>query len=111
MKSRWIALLIVLAIAPGMMEFVELAVHWAKYGDVADAAGDHHDVAPLGADEHGCSGTFHLGSCGGGHAARLTETTTIETTIVSPVVHVPRVAASEPYSTRSLAPPFRPPIA
>ncbi|HSR99716.1 MAG TPA: hypothetical protein VLM79_21835 [Kofleriaceae bacterium] len=77
MKARWIALLLVLAITPGVMEVVELAVHWTAYGDVADAAGDTHNGEPLGKGEHGCSGTFHLGSCANNQLVPLSADTVI----------------------------------
>lgn len=70
MKARWLALLLVLAIAPGTMEIVELATHFARHGDLADAVGDTHGTSPLGTDEHGCGGTFHICSCHGGQSAR-----------------------------------------
>jgi hypothetical protein len=104
-------MLLVLAIAPGVMEMLELAVHWAKYGDVADAGDDQHKPTPLGDDEHGCSGTFHLGHCGSAQSAQVNPPIAIETTILRPEIQRPIPAAFEPQGRRSSVPPFRPPIA
>ena len=63
MLVRLIALLLTVAMWPGLSELVELTVHAAEHGDVAHAGDDEHEGAPLGEDEHGCSGTFHLCPC------------------------------------------------
>lgn len=63
MLIRLIALLVTVAMWPGLSELVELTVHAAEHGDVAHAGDDEHDGTPLGEDEHGCSGTFHLCAC------------------------------------------------
>lgn len=111
MKARWLAFFLVLVIAPGTMEVVERAVHFAKYGDIADADGDKHDAAPLGADEHGCNGTFHFCSCHGNPGVRATER------IATVLPFVPLAIPSGPPSVVSLdglrapLPDLRPPIA
>lgn len=111
MVNRLLALLLVLVIAPGLTEVVEVVVHYAAHGDLADRAGDDHDARPLGVGEHGCSGTFHLGSCGAGQAvafvARLDAVSTLAMT------HAPQIMPS-PRSLHGLppaAPELRPPIA
>lgn len=48
---------------PAVGELVEMTVHAVEHGDIAHEEGDEHDSAPLGEDEHGCSGTFHLCPC------------------------------------------------
>lgn len=63
MAVRLIALLLTVAMWPGLSELVELTVHAAEHGDLAHAEDDDHDGSPLGEDEHGCSGTFHLCPC------------------------------------------------
>jgi hypothetical protein len=106
-----LALLLVLAIAPGVSELAELVVHYAKYGDVADHVGDRHEESPLGVDEHGCSGTFHLGHCQGTQTAASAgpaiAVTTISIVQTPPPMPLPR-------SLHGLSPPapeLRPPIA
>lgn len=63
MFVRVIAVLLVLALWPGTAELAEAAVHLTEHGDLAHGAGDEHGGTPLGQDEHGCSGAFHLCSC------------------------------------------------
>ena len=63
MLIRLLALFLTVAMWPGLSELVELTVHAAEHGDVAHAEDDDHDGSPLGEDEHGCSGTFHLCPC------------------------------------------------
>lgn len=110
MKSRILALLLVLAIAPGLTELVELVVHYATYGDIADSADDPHESEPLGVAEHGCSGTFHIGACHGGQTAALS-TTNIAATSVRVMS---RTSSSMPlllHDRSASAPELRPPIA
>lgn len=100
-----------LAILPATMELVELVVHWAAYGDLADAAGDTHGTSPMGEDEHGCSGTLHFCSCHAGQTAqspaRLLTTTSVPrmaaTTGLPPVVSLLGLLPAMP--------DLRPPIA
>lgn len=108
---RVLALLLVLAVAPGMSELAELVVHYVRYGDVADHIGDRHEESPLGVDEHGCSGTFHLGQCHGGQAAEFAHpgisVTSVTIAETPPPMPLPR-------SLHGLSPPapeLRPPIA
>jgi hypothetical protein len=109
-KTSVLALLLVLAIAPGVSELAELVVHYAKYGDVADHTGDRHEESPLGVGEHGCSGTFHLGHCQSGQAASIGPAIAMTTTSIvqtPPPMPLPR-------SLHGLSPPapeLRPPIA
>lgn len=110
MRSRILALLLVLAIVPVSGEVVELAVHWVTEGDVAHVAGDAHDTAPLGADEHGCSGLFHLCAC---HTAQATPAPAVAAA-AHPAPACGRVVARAPLPDRGRgAPPptIRPPIA
>ncbi|MFT3700157.1 MAG: hypothetical protein QM831_43830 [Kofleriaceae bacterium] len=110
MTKRLLALLVVLAIAPGLSEIVEAVVHFATYGDLADQPGDHHGT-PFGEGEHGCSGTFHIGNCHGGQTAaqttRLSVVTVIADIIPPPKMLPPRSLHGLPAS----APELRPPIA
>lgn len=48
--------------APGVAELSETAVHLVVHGDSAHTGGAGHEK-PDGADEHGCSGSFHLCTC------------------------------------------------
>lgn len=109
-RSRFLALLLVLSIWPATGETLEYVVHWAQYGDTAHAAGDQHGRAPIGTGEHGCSGMFHLCSC---HAAS-------QVAMPSPVPMPPRLvpdgerdalASRERRGCEAPAPLIRPPIA
>ncbi|MGN6106015.1 MAG: hypothetical protein ACTHU0_12985 [Kofleriaceae bacterium] len=109
MRSRILALLLALSIVPSAMELVELVVHWAEHGDLAHAERDRHDTAPLGADEHGCSGTFHLCSC---------HTVNAVPPALAPVVNrtdcdgrSTSTVALDRAGEGAPAPPIRPPIA
>lgn len=109
-RSRILALLLVLAIIPSGMELVELAVHIVRYGDVAHA--DQHDKStkPIGSDEHGCSGTFHLCSC---HQV-VSATTPLATTVVclrAPGESLAVIFPLDRTGEAAQAPPVRPPIA
>lgn len=85
-----------------------MVVHWAEYGDLAHADQDRHGSSPIGTDEHGCSGTFHLCGC---HTANL---------IASVVTDVRSFSSLDPGTCHepvthdgvdAMAPPIRPPIA
>lgn len=109
-RSRILALLLVLAVIPSGMELVELAVHIVRYGDVAHA--DKHDKStkPIGSDEHGCSGTFHVCSC---HQV-VSATTPLATTVVclrAPVESLAIIFPLDRTGEAAQAPPVRPPIA
>ncbi len=91
------------------MEMVELVVHWVEHGDLAHADLDEHATAPMGADEHGCTGTFHLCSC---HTANVLPPSVITTNDAwMRVSHpaCPDVASRDGEGPSS--PPIRPPIA
>lgn len=91
------------------MELVELAVHVLRYGDVAHADAHDEDQSPLGADEHGCSGTFHLCSCHHGAAATTPSTVvSLHTFDSSRLVAI--FAPLDRTGEVSEAPPIRPPI-
>ncbi len=108
-RSRLLALMLVFAILPVTGEVVELVVHWAQHGDVSHAADDAHGSDPLGTDEHGCSGLFHLCAC---HSAQAT---TPQTNSVVPHVTCDRSVATIAFLSRdglgAPAPSIRPPIA
>lgn len=110
MWSRLLAVLLVLAIWPALSETVELAVHFADHGDLAHDPAGHPDDRPLGTDEHGCSGTFHL--CAGGQAGVIGPAQVTLAAIAPPRVRVTRPSA--PLDASGLdapMPPIRPPIA
>jgi hypothetical protein len=111
-KARWLTFLLVLAIAPGTMEVVETAVHYAKYGDLSDAADDVHGTSPLGVDEHGCSGTFHLCSCHCGQSVRAPDQVATLTPSIPPDVRPDILLGySSLHGLLSPLPDLRPPIA
>lgn len=110
MRSRLLALLLVLAIWPALGETVELAVHLAEHGDLAHDPADEHAGVPLGADEHGCSALFHLCSSGQGNA---TSTPRVIVAMTAPVGRL-APAIAPPLDQRGCdapTPPIRPPIA
>ena len=51
MLVRLIALLVTVAMWPGLSALVELTAHAAEHGDLAHAGDDEHDGKPLGEDE------------------------------------------------------------
>ncbi len=64
MRARMsvVAVFLVYLMAPGSAELTETVVHLATHGDTAHADADGHaDSDP--ADEHGCSGGYHLCVC------------------------------------------------
>lgn len=60
--ARLLALVLVLALTPGLVEAVENVWHLAQNGHSAHATGESSDHQPTD-EEHGCSGTFHMCSC------------------------------------------------
>lgn len=110
MKASWLAFLLVLVIAPGTMEIVELAVHFAKYGDVADAAGDKHRTSPLGDDEHGCSGTFHFCNCHGNQSIRTSDPIRMVVRLESPPSRETPPSTAALHGLPAPTPDLRPPI-
>ncbi len=110
MWSRILALILVLALWPALGETVEIAMHLAQHGDLAHEPTDHHDGSPLGADEHGCSGTFHL--CASGHVSALSAPRV--TVVVTRPSRTPAPAIAAPLDELGRdapIPPIRPPIA
>ncbi len=109
-RSRILALLLVLAVVPSGMELVELTVHIVRYGDVAHA--DQHDTStkPIGSDEHGCSGTFHVCSC---HqvVSAMTPLATAVACIRVPAESLVIAFPLDRTGEAAQAPPVRPPIA
>lgn len=109
MAVRLIALLLTVAMWPGMSELVELTVHAATHGDVAHAEDDQHEGSPLGHDEHGCSGTFHLCPC---HHPTPVATPAVAASL--DLTAMTELAAHLPprlqIGTGVTAPPTRPPI-
>lgn len=109
MQSRFLALLLVLTILPFTGEVLELGIHWVEHGDVAHADTDEHGSAPLGSDEHGCSGLFHMCAC---HTAQAT--TPQVNLAIAPVSTDQQVDACAPPRQDGCdapAPTIRPPIA
>lgn len=110
MWSRLIAVLLVLALWPALGETVELVAHVIAHGDLAHASADSHDEGPLGANEHGCGGTFHL--CSAGHVNVSSPPGVAVGVAVAPRVW--SLPLSAPLGMRGCdvpAPPIRPPIA
>jgi hypothetical protein len=108
-RARFLALLLVLAIWPSTGETAEYVVHWIQYGDAAHAAGDAHEESPIGADEHGCSGMFHLCSCHApsqGTLPRLAELAPH----FPPADQRPLVTPTGGHGCEARAPLIRPPI-
>ncbi len=100
--------LLVHGLVPAFGEVVEAAVHYATTGHLAHSDADHGDLGDQG-DEHGCSPTSHHCTCcaaqpvvalGGAAALPVTWHD-----VLRPPSDVDR------WTSRSLDPPFRPPIA
>lgn len=110
MWSRVVALVLVLALWPALGETVETVVHFASHGDLAHERGDDHDDAPLGQDEHGCSGTFHL--CASGQPPALSGPRAIATVEVPRSIVAPAMLAPlDGGGCGAPLPALRPPIA
>lgn len=109
MSARLIALLLTLAMWPGLSELVELTVHAAEHGDVVHADDDEHGGVPLGEDEHGCSGTFHLCPCH--HPTPVVTTSAAVVVETSPGSDLnAHLAPPFQVGMGMAAPPTRPPI-
>jgi hypothetical protein len=108
--SRFLALLLVFSIWPATGEMIEHVVHWAEYGDTAHGAGDPHEGAPLGTDEHGCSGMFHLCSCHTGGQVATPQLATLTVALASNH-REPVPAPTDGTGCEDPAPAIRPPIA
>jgi hypothetical protein len=61
-RLRWVAVLLLAALMPGVGELVENTVHLLQEGHLAHSSPDGDEHGPPGA-EHGCSGTLHLCHC------------------------------------------------
>jgi len=110
MWSRLLAVLLVLAMWPALGETVETVVHLAEHGDLAHDPADHPGESPLGSDEHGCSGTFHL--CAAGHVNMAGPQAVAMTASAPARLPAPRTPAPLDESGRDAPlPPIRPPIA
>lgn len=109
MLVRLIALLVTVAMWPGLSALVELTAHAAEHGDLAHAGDDEHDGKPLGEDEHGCSGTFHLCPCH--HSPSAVAAAAMTGVSVAAMTEM-RVPLAPPYQLGMgmAAPPTRPPI-
>jgi len=107
---RILALLLAFAMFPSAMEAVEVAVHLVQHGDFAHGDQDEHASTPLGTDEHGCSGTFHLCSCH--HNAASSGTGRVAVMVGTDVTHaITNLAPVSRDGEAAPAPPIRPPIA
>jgi hypothetical protein len=105
LRVRVLAILLALSILPATMEVVEAVVHFAAHGELGH---DEHTPA-LGADEHGCNGTFHLCGC---HTASVMQPAASESPRLVDTVDF--ATCSDPVDGVGLgatAPPIRPPIA
>lgn len=109
MLVRLIALVLTVAMWPGLSELVELTMHAAEHGDLAHADDDEHEGTPLGEDEHGCSGTFHLCACH--HSPPAVSSIAAVTTDLADTMELGALLAP-PFQvgTGVAAPPTRPPI-
>jgi hypothetical protein len=66
--TRFVVVLLLWSIVPGMAEALENAAHWVREGHFAHQESDtdsHSDPGP----EHGCTGTFHTCPCHSSAAA------------------------------------------
>ena len=95
-------------LVPAFGELVEATVHYATTGHLAHSDADHGDLGDQGA-EHGCSPTAHHCDCCAAQAVVAprphTGTTVTWRELPWSPSNVDRAAS------RSLDPPFRPPIA
>lgn len=110
MLVRLLALLVMLSMFPSATELVELTAHVVRYGDLDLDHADEHDrgQAPLGADEHGCSGTYHLCSCHHGAPATMPSALALE--VHDSAQLFPSFEPPDRFGTVTEAPPIRPPI-
>lgn len=105
LRVRVLAILLALSIFPATMEMIEAIVHLAEHGEVGH---DEHTAA-LGADEHGCTATFHLCGC---HTANSVNTPLPESpTVVGSVAYMTCRDPVDVVGLGATAPPIRPPIA
>ena len=107
MPTRWLALLLLLAVLP-TVELTEQGIHVIEHlfeGDPATHSA-HHDEEP--GDEHGCTGLVHLCSC---HHAQVTPAGIAISVSVVEMQHTITIAwPSSLADLNTLEPPHRPPI-
>jgi hypothetical protein len=109
MRSRLLAVLLVLSMTPATAELVESGVHLVAHGDLGHLlTADGHD-APFGGDEHGCTAVLHVCGCHASGSLPAVE----RLRPVHPVA-LRAAAARAPAEHLGLGnppPPIRPPIA
>lgn len=105
LRVRVLAILLALSILPATMEVVEAVVHFAAHGEIGH---DEHTPA-LGADEHGCNGTFHL--CGCHTASSVSPSMSESPKVVGSIAFTTCTVPADVAGLCATAPPIRPPIA
>jgi hypothetical protein len=106
-----VAVFLVYLMMPGSLELTESLAHLVVHGDTAhgDPEGrDGHDSGD-GADEHGCSGGYHLCVCHQSTGFVLPFGVVIANTIAPAANDVPEIAEAAPSGQPGRI--FRPPIA
>lgn len=111
-RARFLAFLLILSLLPVTSELIEAVSHYAEHGDLAHAdshaASNEHDSPPLGEDEHGCAGTFHLCAC---HTAvALAPSVTVPLTAFDQTRSVLAISPAGRIGQGLPAPDLRPPI-
>jgi hypothetical protein len=103
-----VAVFLVYLMTPGSLELTESLAHLAVHGDTAHADAEGHGDGD-GADEHGCSGGYHLCVCH--HANGFV--VPFGVVIASPIAPATNdvVDTAEPAPSAHLGRIFRPPIA
>lgn len=105
---RWLLVLVLVnGLVPGIAEAAELAVHYATSGHVAHAAPGEDDLGDQG-PEHACGVVFHQCDCCTGMTALPHGRADVEAPGAVPDDRAPAAVARG--ASRSLEPPFRPPI-
>ena len=95
-------------LVPAFGELLEATVHYATRGHLAHSAADEGDLGDQG-DEHGCSPTRHFCAC---CAAQPLAAPAAAAGVPVAWSRARRPAASAGHAaSRTLDPPFRPPIA
>ncbi len=95
------------ALAPGIAEVAEAAVHWARTGHAAHSAEDHGDLGDQGR-EHGCGTTQHRCTCCAAQAIAPAPEVDVETLEPPAAAALPERGGA--VATRAPDRPFRPPI-
>ena len=105
---RWLLVLVLVnGLAPGIAEAGEVAVHFVKTGHVAHAAPGEDDLGDQG-PEHSCGVVFH--DCGCCTGMTVLPIDAADVAGPAPLVKDRAPAVVVRVATRSLEPPFRPPI-